>query len=695
MNAPVIQNPFVGLRPYEASESLLFFGRQQQVAEILRRLHQMRFVGIVGSSGCGKSSLVRAGLIPVLRAGFLVEERDVWLVATMKPGNAPLTGLAASVLASAGARAEPSDEGVPPLVAAIRERGVEAILAVAANACRERDANLLLLVDQFEEVFRFGRADAGGGASEEFADFVSIILDLAAQREVPIYVVMTMRSDFLGDCDRFAGLPEALNRGQYLVPRLTREQRREAIEGPIRLYGRQIAARLTDRLLNETIDTRDDLPILQHALMRTWDAWQRESRGPIDVEHYEAIGTVGAALSRDADAALESMSERELLLTKRIFQALSTLDSANRGIRRPATLNDIVARCGADPVEIWSIIDRFRRDGRSFLVVSTEDVAANPMIDISHESLIRQWKRLGTWVEEEAESVRVYRRLAETARLHRAGKARLYSDPDLQVALDWQAKEAPTAAWARDAGGDFDPAMAFLRASKQARDEGLAEAEFRRRSHWIAGIVLMLVLALLVSSVLGLPPLGRFWVRFTAGLIDYANAIAAERPTFAPKARDLAVVVAIVLGIAVHAVAFFAANALARRIYRRIAFERIREEISHEARHVGGDRITFTAMIRNLRTSAPAVVERIARWGSVLAGVMLLATCSVYGVSVGGSSGAVLVLIGVLAACVLLGWVFAVARLNAEMKRIATRLDDAAVPAPVAEHAPPAPPSPR
>ena len=104
------------------------------------------------------------------------------------------------------------------------------------------------------------------------------MLALAEQRRLPIYVVMTMRSDFLGDCDHFHGLPEAMNRGQYLVPRLTRQQRQQAIEGPSLLFGASISPRLLDRLLNDVGDKSDQLPVMQHALMRTWEEWRRGRR---------------------------------------------------------------------------------------------------------------------------------------------------------------------------------------------------------------------------------------------------------------------------------------------------------------------------------------------------------------------------------------------------------------------------------
>ncbi|MGD8725255.1 MAG: hypothetical protein PVG00_15040, partial [Desulfobacterales bacterium] len=276
-----VQNPFVGLRPFESRDSLYYFGRKEQTHALLKQLYANRFVAVVGSSGCGKSSLVRAGLIPNLEAGFLVQDRDLWEVATFKPGDAPLYHLVAS-LTSLSDNDTPA--AVEKLLETVQRRGAQVLVELAQTILNAEDSNLLIVVDQFEELFRFQQAQTTK-KREAAADFVSILLDLTEQSVVPIYVIMTMRSDFIGECDAFQGLPEAMNNSQYLVPRLTRHQRREAFLGPIRLTGANMTPRLMDRLLNESLDTRDDLPILQHALMRTWNEWANDGhKGPIDLE---------------------------------------------------------------------------------------------------------------------------------------------------------------------------------------------------------------------------------------------------------------------------------------------------------------------------------------------------------------------------------------------------------------------------
>jgi energy-coupling factor transporter ATP-binding protein EcfA2 len=459
-------NPFVGLRPFESRDSLYYFGRRQQTHALLQQIYANRFVAVIGSSGCGKSSLVRAGLIPNLEAGFVVQDRDLWKIATFKPGDGPRENLARAMANLAGSSDAP--EGAAEWARAIERRGAPALVDRLTTILDREDSNLLVVVDQFEELFRFQQVRTAR-VREEAADFVALLLHLAVQTTAPVYVVLTMRSDFLGECDAFQGLPEAMNRSQYLVPRLTRQQRREAILGPIRLAGADITPRLMDRLLNESQEAKDDLPVLQHALMRTWSVWSPTGAAALDLENYERAGTIRQALCRHADEALAGLDAKDTGIAKRMFQALTQTDAANRRIRRPAHLGRIAAICGESvtPEDVRALIARFNSDRRNFLVLAARHDLDDPLVDISHESLIRHWTTLAGWVDEEAESLRIYKRLAESAELHAAGQAGLYKETDLQVALAWQRRQRPNAAWADRLPADFAQVMHFLRLSVQ------------------------------------------------------------------------------------------------------------------------------------------------------------------------------------------------------------------------------------
>ncbi|HXI53434.1 MAG TPA: AAA family ATPase, partial [Candidatus Saccharimonadales bacterium] len=471
-------NPFPGLRPFRSEEDYLFFGREDQVSELLSRLGAHRFVTVVGTSGSGKSSLVRCGLLSELQGGRLVKAGSAWEFAVMQPGGDPVAHLAQALL-EAGLYEEEDPDTLPRIQATLRRSRFGLIEAVKQSQLKP-DANLLLVVDQFEEIFRFHEATPTG--SEEAPDFIRLLLEAAASADAPIYIVLTMRSDFLGDCSRFTGLAEAVNDGEYLIPRLTRDQTQSAIEGPVRVAGGAISRRLVQRLLNDLEEDTDQLPVLQHCLMRMWDQWQRAHQPdePIDLRHYNDIGGMEEALSRHADEVLQRLPDDSLRrLVGRMFKALTEKGQDGRGIRRPLRMHELTAVTDSRVEEIEAVVNAYRQPGVTFLMPPAEiHLQRMTVVDISHESLMRVWTRLRKWVEEEEQSARIYRRLKETATLWKQGQAGLYHDPDLTIALGWKKAEQPNADWAGQYGGEFEQAMAFLHASQEA-----AQAEARAKEH--------------------------------------------------------------------------------------------------------------------------------------------------------------------------------------------------------------------
>ena len=367
-------NPFPGLRPFEPDEDYLFFGREKQTDELVHRLRTTRFLAILGTSGCGKSSLVRSGLIPSLHGGGMTRAGSSWRVAILRPGEDPLGNLAAA-LSAPEALGEGDD---PALTRAFFETTLRAskmglVECIRQVRLRERD-NVLVLIDQFEEIFRFKSSRRLAGHDEAVA-FVKLLLEAARHHEVPCYVALTMRSDFIGNCMEFADLPEAINAGLYLVPRMTRDELRSAIAGPVAVGGAVIAPRLVSRLLNDVGDDPDQLPILQHSLLRTWDSWEDDHTPgePLDLRHYEAIGTMGEALSRHAEEAFGELDADGQALAEKLFKALTDKGTDERGIRHPAPLGEIAELAGASEDQVAAVVETFRKPGRSFLMPPAGD----------------------------------------------------------------------------------------------------------------------------------------------------------------------------------------------------------------------------------------------------------------------------------------------------------------------------------
>lgn len=496
-----LTNPYVGLRPFYGEESLLLFGRDEQTLELLQRLHEHHFVAVVGSSGCGKSSLLRAGLIPSLKGGYLVDESNEWMISIMKPGQRPLYNLAESILKEINP--EVNSEEVSELVKNIEEEGIDAILDILIPIRTANKTNFFLLVDQFEELFRFSMEKKDISRKDEAIDFVNILLELSTQEIIPLYIVFTMRSDFIGDCAQFHGLPEAMNKSQYLVPRLNRRQLKLVIEGPARLYGGNFSSALTSKLLNKLGQVQDELPLLQHILMRIWDyEEQTDKSGELDIEDYNNVGGLEKALSNHADEAADGMTEREKDISKEMFKALTAIDENGRKIRRPLLLSDLKELTGATDAELDEVIDHFIRDKRSFLIIEKSGDSGDKVIDISHESLIRQWNTLGEWVEEEAESASYYLQLSEATRLNKLKKKDYLTGSELQIALDWKNKFKPTATWANRYKEGFDDCMSYLDDSEYEFNQEILKEKRRKQHKKITQIFILGLVGLVVGIFL-------------------------------------------------------------------------------------------------------------------------------------------------------------------------------------------------
>ena len=189
-------SPYPGLRPFRMDEDYLFFGREEQTAELVKLLREHRFLAVVGPSGSGKSSLVRAGLLPAIQGGMMQHAGSAWEIAVMRPGGHPVRGLAESLIEADLYDGE-DEEALPRILATLNHSALGLVQAYHESEMEDA-ANLLLVVDQFEELFRFERHDLK--AKDEAHAFVELLLEASQAPDVPLYVITTMRSDYLGDC---------------------------------------------------------------------------------------------------------------------------------------------------------------------------------------------------------------------------------------------------------------------------------------------------------------------------------------------------------------------------------------------------------------------------------------------------------------------------------------------------------------
>lgn len=479
-------NPFPGLRPFTPDESDLFFGRRGESEEVLGKLLKNRFVTVMGASGTGKSSLIYCGVLPGIRH----DRTSRWRIFSFRPGNDPFGNLALAL-----------SEGNPGLkISADNPAGIPGMISETGIAADEK---ILLVIDQFEELFRYGALNSKENLSAE--RFVNSMVSAAGEGSVNIFTIITMRSDFIGECAYFQGLTQLINSSNYLVPHMGRENYREAIEGPVNYAGASIDSALVEELLNHIGDRTDQLPVLQHAMMRTWTYWQEldEPGRAISKSDYDSVGTMGNAMSMHANEAYEELTARGKMICEKLFKTITEKGTDNKGMRRPTKAKTIMSIAGCTAPELFEVVEKFRIPSRSFITPRiNNELTEDSIIDLSHESLMRLWDRLREWVEDEAASIQMYTRLSEASAMYQQGKTSLWRPPDLQLAINWRDQHKPTLAWAQRYDPAFERAMVYLRTSeKEYTQEEENKIRLQKRQLRVAKIVTMIVGAAALLSI--------------------------------------------------------------------------------------------------------------------------------------------------------------------------------------------------
>jgi len=466
--------PYRGLRPFDEADAPFFHGREDEVARVVGLLATAPFLAVLGPSGGGKSSLLRAGLLPALRGGALPGSAQ-WTVEILMPGAWPLAALAARLERLDPA---PPDDRPPPLDAlradpcALRDRARQAL------AGRPPDERLVWVIDQGEEVFTLCRDE------RERARFLDNLLAAAADPDGRCVVVLALRADFYARCAAYPDLARQVAAHQILLGPPDRAALRRAVTRPAERAGLAFEEGLVDVILDDAAGQPGALPFLGQALL---DLWERRRGRVLTQETYRAIGGVPGAIAARAEAAYGALDPSGQAVARRVLLRLVEPGEGTEDTRRRATWDELVTRAADGPAAAAAL--RALVDAR-LLTMDADTAAGDGRVEVAHEALILGWPRLRGWLEDERTGLRVQRRLTEAAgEWRRLGwdAGALYRGARLAEARAWRA------GWDRDAALTEDE-RAFLVASTTL-DAAERRAGRRRAALTAGGAVVALALA--------------------------------------------------------------------------------------------------------------------------------------------------------------------------------------------------------
>lgn len=505
--------PFKGLEFFDERDAALFFGREQLTETLVQEIHADNFLAVVvGASGSGKSSVVRAGLIPALRAtndnGRMTN--DNWEIFVMTPTEHPLEALATVLardesLAATAALADDLAREPRSLYFWLRRKTADESTQSSVLSPRH-----LLIVDQFEELFTLCRDEL---EREQFIDNLVTALaqsSVLSPKSTSLTLVLTIRADFYAHLAQYPELRDAVAKHQEFIGPMNAEELRRAIDEPAKRAGWEFESGLVDLILRDVGDEPGALPLLSHALLETW---KRRSGHMLTLKGYHDAGSVRGAIAQTAENVYQQFPADEQALVRDIFLRLTELGEGTEDTRRRASFHELIPQ-GQNAAAVRTILTRLA-DAR--LITLNQDSA-----EVAHEALIREWPQLREWLNQDREGLRLHRQITEAAQEwdtleHDAGA--LYRGARLVQANDFVTAH-PNSLNAHE--------RAFLEASEEnekrevrEREEGqqreleqarkLAETESRRAAEqkknvkhlrlFVAGLALLLLAAIAAAYV--------------------------------------------------------------------------------------------------------------------------------------------------------------------------------------------------
>lgn len=484
--------PFKGLHPFDTNDAHLFFGRSKLIADLITRLDRYNFLAVVGDSGSGKSSVVRAGLIPALKGihlleGYtnLLEGSVLWPIHVMTPTAHPLESLALSLTQHSNSTSETEN-----MERALRQSDSTLHLAVRKLLHQNRVGRFLLVVDQFEELFTLCKDE-----NERSAFINNLVTAVVPETAGPTTVLIVLRVDFLNHCFRYNELYDLIRTNEIKVAPMTMAELREAIEKPALSNGLDFEPNLVDRLLLDIGNAPGRLPLLSHALLETWE---RREGNLLTIKGYLESGGVQGAIAKTADKVYERyLNEEQQVISRYIFLRLIEPGENLPDTRRRASLEELVFGPAHDATvqEVLTTLVNHR-----LIITSSSNV------ELAHEALIEHWPTLKQWVDSNRESLITHHRLAAFVadwNKHEKHEDFLIIGKQLELFENWLSLNSGMANITE---------QTFTEASREKTLKlNKARLLIRRVAHLARGLVFLIFLTLLALTAFRLPPFTPTW----------------------------------------------------------------------------------------------------------------------------------------------------------------------------------------
>lgn len=477
------ESPFPGLRYFDETDANLFFGREALTAKIIGRLATTRFLTVIGASGSGKSSIVRAGVIPALRRGERLADGSLpptdsgqWDIRILTPTAHPLDALAASLT-----RDSESVSALTTLRADLVQDANALSLIARRLLAQNHKKHLLLVIDQFEETFTQCHDEA-----ERRAFIENLLRTIDPSHPQPVTVLLTLRADFYTQLAFQDSLRELVSQNQEFIGAMSREELTRAILQPAALGNWKVQEGLVEVILDDLGNEPGALPLLSHALLETW---KRRRGRVLTVSGYTAAGGVRGAIAQTAETVFrQRLNAEQQPIARMIFIKLAEMGEDSLDTRRRATFSELLTR-STDTKTIDAVL-AILTDAR-LVTMGTLEPGDTRIVEVAHEALIREWHTLRDWLNENREGLILHRQLTDDAndwlKLGRDAGA-LYRGARLKQTSDWVKANTDLISLTE---------QEFLDASQKVARQEAGQASRLSRARWIqAGLVATIVLVI-------------------------------------------------------------------------------------------------------------------------------------------------------------------------------------------------------